>query len=213
MQANSTSWTSGDTTVASVNSGGFTSFVGAGSAIVTGNFPSYYYQYAAPLYSVCTRYSQNFAATGAVTVNPPDHVAVVVDSEGFPNQCPTTGVYVRQMNMQLVDIGGNTLKTNFSVMETYTNITANTCNTGTPVATGCAATASGQFLDSMTVNKNYCNPGVLPASGCGFSLTSTWSMCGSGLTKSVWTSSRVTKSNGISVNGNTAIYTPGTQLH
>jgi hypothetical protein len=210
-QSEATSWSSSVPSVATVSSTGNTSFVAAGATQATANFSTE--QYYLDDNSICRGTRANYTAYANVNVNPPDHVKVIVDNEGFPAQCITTGVYARQMQMQLVDSNGNSVTIPYSVQEAYTNLTTNTCNNGTPVASSCTATASGVFLDSMSVTKNQCNSGIAQSSGCGFNLTSTWSMCSNGMTNNVWTSTRATKSNSVLVNNQATIYNPGTQLH
>src|SRR5579863_9752981 len=129
------------------------------------------------------------------------------------------------MYMQMVDVNSSAVTTNYSIMEIYSSVSTNTCGNGAPtpqtcITTGptfCQGCTGGEFSDTMAVttgtNFNYCssiNPTIL-AGNCGFSLTSTWSMCSSGLANNVWTSARVTGSKNITVN-NTTRYTPGTNL-
>src|SRR4051794_30529831 len=98
----------------------------------------------------------------------PHHVKVLVDNQGFPADCPGTGVYLRQIKVQVVDSNNNSVTTAFSVQETFSNLTTNTCNTGTPTPDACgAADAGGQFLDSMGVSGDLCGSGVTQGSGCG----------------------------------------------
>jgi hypothetical protein len=227
-QSNATSWTSDYPSIATVNSGGGVTFVGQGSTLVTGNFPTYYYQYAPPNYSTCTRYSFNDAATAAVNVEPPSHVEVVNDNQ-FKLQCPagTTAVQIRQMYMQLVAVDNTPLTVdNYWVGESFSSVSANSCGNPTPAPaschvtgiTFCAGCTNGEYSDTMAVssgtNFNFCsgiNPTIL-AGNCGYSVTSSWSMCGDGLTNSVWTYNGLTQSNIIHVN-NTTKYTPGTILY
>jgi hypothetical protein len=156
-------------------------------------------------------------ASGGGTVGP-DHVSVVVDNEGYPSQCPTTGIYVRQMLMQVVDAENNAITNDPSVVETFQNLTTNSCGNGQPVPTSCAPTGPpcsscgpGQFLDTMSVSQNFCGSGIKQSSGCGYSLTSTWSACGASGDDTLWISPRVTHSNGAEVDGQWTSWGKGTQ--
>ncbi len=143
------------------------------------------------------------AGTGSVTVTPaPNHLDVVVDNMGFPSACPTTGVYVREMQMQVADSSNNAITNSVSVQEAFSNQSTNTCGNGQPIPSSCAPVdASGKFIDDMSVSGNFCNSGIQQSSGCGFSLTSTWSACGGSGSNSLWISPRVTHSNGVTVDG------------
>lgn len=147
---------------------------------------------------------------------PPNHVSVVLDNIGYPSACPSTGVLVRQMQMQVVDSAGNAIANDVSIVEAFSNMSNNTCGNGSPVASSCAPTGCvgcdvGQFLDTLAVSGNLCNSGISQSSGCGFSLTSTWSLCAGG-TQTLWNSPRITNSNSISVNGSTSSYSAGKQF-
>jgi hypothetical protein len=145
---------------------------------------------------------------------PPNGVSVLVDNEGFPSNCVTTGVYLRQMQMQIIDEDGNAVNDQtYSVQESQSFSINNTCGNGNPVAAACAPADSGNtFLDSMSVSGNLCGSGIKQSSGCGYAVTSTWSMCSSELSNSIWYSPRITKSNSVSVNGQTHQFAPGTEL-
>ena len=147
----------------------------------------------------------------------PDHVSVVVDQQGYPVTCPTTGVYLRQMQMQVVDVNNLAITTDADIQESFSNMTTNTCGNGQPVPASCALTGNvggvGQFLDSMSVSGNLCGSGISQSSGCGFSLTSTWSACATCGSSTLWSSPRVTHSNGVEVNGSWTRFNAGTQFH
>lgn len=95
--------------------------------------------------------SCGMGGSGQATVLGPDHVAVIVDNGGFPSDCPTTGIYVRQMQMQVVDTNGTPIGTIFSTKEAFSpNNILNTCGNGLPVPSSCAAEdAGGSFIDTM----------------------------------------------------------------
>jgi hypothetical protein len=150
------------------------------------------------------------------TPGPPDHVKVVVDNHGFPGACPTSGIDVRQMEMQIVDSGGAAIDNNASIVEAYDQQPTNTCTSQQiPGPSSCAASGeggTGQFIDTLAVSLDFCGSGISHSSSCGFSLTSTWSRC-SGGSNQLWQSSRVTHANSISVDSNTTTYGSGTTFH
>ena len=161
---------------------------------------------------------QQTSATVPITVQTPDHVSVVVDNEGYPqcaqNQEP---IYLRQMQMQVVDSSNKALGFDVDIVESQEPAQpTNTCpGGGSPVPSSCASTGgaspTGQFIDSMTVNKNLCvAKGSVPA-GCGFSVTSTWAVCGIWGSNTLWVSPRVTHSDSVKVDGSLSAWPKGTQ--
>jgi hypothetical protein len=221
------SWTTSNSAVATVNSSGYTYCAGPGSATIIGNFPTRNY-YWNDTFTRCLWTYPTFPAPAPVNVNPPNHVRVVSDLQGYTS-CPAnyTPVDVRSMNMQLVDQNSIAVVTNYSNYEKpFINMTTNTCGNGQPTpaicfSTGptkfCTTCGTGQFNDTMAVTTSnsqgqFCstvNPTIL-AGNCGFSLTSTWAMCSNGLTNNVWTSTRGTYSKSVIVNGNSSTIPPGT---
>ena len=143
---------------------------------------------------------------------------VILDNGGYPTDCPTTGMYVRQMQMQIVK--QKQPYAAVSIVESISKVSANTCNNGPPSyssqcqapSLGLGPSGNGQFLDTMSVSQAYCSSGITQSSGCGYSSTSTWSMCGA-LTNSFWHSPRIIHSNGIKVNGQSTDITKGTILY
>jgi hypothetical protein len=213
-----TNWTSYNTAVAMVSptQGVLTSVkaVGWGSADIMGDFTVQDCDPCGPC--DCSDYEDQ--AFGTVDVNgAPNHVSVVVDQEGYPSACPATGIYLRQMQMQVVDVNNNSIAINANIQESFTNLTTNTCGNGQPVPSSCALTGNvggvGQYLDTMSVSGNLCGSGINRSSGCGFSLTSTWSACSPSGNNTLWTSPRVTLSNGVEVNDSWGIFLPGVQFH
>ena len=196
------------------------------------NCDIYYYE---DPYGYSTLTAQNFAGLGTVnapgTAAYPDdlsyyiastylygtsstHVSVLSDQQGPSASCPATGVQIRLTKVQLVTGSNQPITSNLPVGETYLNLTSNTCGNGSPVPSSCAATENGgQFEDTMSVSGNFCGSGISRSSGCGFSLTSIWSACRSGLTNNVWTSPRTTLSNKVTMNGNSTQFATGTQLY
>ena len=143
----------------------------------------------------------------------PAKVKVVLDQGGFPAACPSTGVYVRQMKVQVVDSTSTNVTSAFSVKESFANQSSNTCGNGNAQPEGCApADTGGTFLDSMTVSGNLCNSGISQSSGCGFTVESTWSICSGTARPNIWKSTRETRSNIVKVNGQSSSYSAGTIL-
>lgn len=238
-QVSATGWGTSDGSVATVNSSGLVTAQDGGNVNINATFnASMYYQNEpcggpypyltaappdsgefeslAPGCGACVRYGYAMAASTGYTVKPaePHHVKVVVDQSGYPASCATTGVYLRQIQVQVVNKNNKDVKTAFSVKETYANLSTNTCGNGNPVASGCAAAdTGGRFLDSLAVSGNLCGSGISQSSGCGFTLTSTWSICAGFTARNIWTSTRETRSNDVKVNGQSSNYAPGTQLY
>jgi hypothetical protein len=152
----------------------------------------------------------------------PHHVRVIVDQAGFPSGCTTTPVYVRQIQVQIVSEGNIALtNSDIATREDFTNLTTNTCGNGQPVPSSCGSDniSQGKFIDTMTVSGgspfgSFCNTGITASSGCGYTLTSTWSICGgSGLGfADIWRYNGETRSNIVRVNGQSSLYAPGTEL-
>jgi len=149
--------------------------------------------------------------SASTNVGLPDHLLVVVDQQGAPAMCPSTGIQLRQMQMVVVDVNGNTVPNSPSVAESQNPAQpANSCNNGSPVPSSCAPTAANStFIDSMSVSDNLCNSGINRSSGCGFTVTSTWSACGTSGANPLWISPRTTKSNLVTVDGNSTKFTGG----
>ena len=213
-------WSSSATTVATVNnstSPGLVTAVGVGTTSVIGNGGEWQqYMCCAGVCNACAQVPVE-GGTGLTVAPAPNHVSVVVDQEGFPAACPTTGIYVRQMQMQVVDVNNNAIVANANIAESFPNQTTNTCGTGQPNPSSCALTGNvggvGEFLDTMSVSGNFCGSGIVQGSGCGFSLTSKWAACASSGSNTLWTSPRVVDSNEIEVNGSWNIFARGTQFH
>jgi hypothetical protein len=143
----------------------------------------------------------------------PAKVKVVVDQQGYPASCPSTGVYVRQMQVQVVDSSNTDVTTAFSVKETFANLSTNTCGNGNAQPASCAAAdTGGKFLDTMTVSGNLCGSGISQNSGCGFTVESTWSICSGTAHPNIWKSTRETRSNLVKVNNQSSSYSAGTIL-
>ena len=218
------SWSTSDSSVASVTSNGQVNGNAAGSATITGTATlaaaGEYYGYNPSCELLQT--NSNFAGQSNVAVSCGlDHVSVILDQGGFPGACPSTGIWSRQMGMQVLNQNGNSVNSACLIEELYQNITTNSCGNGQPDPAACQAlngsgpplNTVGSFLDSMAVSGNLCGSGITQSSGCGFSQTSIWYACSNGSTKIIWTSPRSTLSNSVSVNGSTAGYPAGTVFH
>jgi len=205
-------WNTGDHNVATVDSSGNVTAKGAGSTTDSANITNH----TTDDRGYCAYLSA--PTIGTVNVTQPDHLAVVIDNEGYP-QCSQTQepIYLRQMQMQAVDSNKNPVPQDVYIQEAQSppNPTNSCPSGGSPVPSSCALTGNvggvGQFLDSMTVNKNLCvAKGSVPA-GCGFSVTSTWSACSSSGTNNLWVSPRVTHSDSVTVDGKSSQWIKGTQ--
>lgn len=164
---------------------------------------------------LCHRYLEQALVDALCDVlNAPDHVKVILDQAGYPQACPSTGIYVRQIQVQVVDSNNNNVTSGFSVKESYSNLSTNTCGNGNSVPSSCApADSGGKFLDTMAVSGNLCNSGISQSSGCGFTQTSTWSVCSGTVQNNIWTLTRETRSNTVKVNGQSSVYPAGTYLY
>ncbi len=199
-------WSTANTSVATVNTYGTHTGVSEGSTTTNtcgyldGSSPR-----SCPIVRRCPSGGDN-------VVGPPDHLVVVVDQQGASANCPSTGIQLRQMKMRVVDSNGTTVPSGPSVVEAQNPAQpANSCGNGSPVAAGCAATASDStFIDDMSVSGNLCNSGISRSSGCGFTVTSTWSACATSGSNTLWVSPRTVNSNLVTVDGNSSSFSVGT---
>jgi hypothetical protein len=198
-----------DGTVFAVRDPGITS--------VIARWTAYYYQWN-PNNEACDTFNTTADGVGVFQTDQPQphHVRVLVDQGGYDASCSTTGVYLRQILVQIVNqFNRPVTRDDLNISETLSNISANTCGTGTPSGSACAPNfGGGQFIDSMTVSGNLCGSGVDRNSGCGYTLNSLWRACAGGGTAAadIWRYSGQTRSNGVTINGNANGYTPGTEL-
>jgi hypothetical protein len=230
QQSKANSWTTDTPSVATVNSVGYTSFVGPGTAYITANFPITVYQWNPPDYQRCVGGGRNFGSSAPVNVNPPSHVKVVQDTQGF-TACPagSSALDVRQIHLQMVAVNNTVLnQSNYAVQESFSAQSANTCGNGNAAPATChfsgpafcSGCTTGEYSDTMSIVHDsgggaFCSttiPAATVAANCGYSLTSTWKMCSDGLTNGIWTYNGVTKSLNITVN-NTQNYNDGTILY
>jgi hypothetical protein len=225
-----TSWSSGNTSVATVDSAGNVSYKLGGSTTVGAWARNKHFEFND--YYKCMPKVVLVNVGSNVQVNGPDHVRTTFDNQG-KTACPPTGGYTpiqaRVMNLQLVDVNHLPVKVNYSNYEKpFINLTNNTCGTGSPspascFTTGpsiyCAGCGPGEFNDTMAINHSnaqgqFCStvdPRILAGNpGCGFSLSSEWAMCSNGLTNNIWLSTRGTYSNLVIVNGNQSKIPDGT---
>ena len=222
----SQNWQSLNTSVATTSTG-LVNYVGAGTAQVRADAQDIYYKQS---FGTCARQVDYLPVSAQVKVNPPDHVKVVSDNQLYP-ACPPgsigPAVYVRQIQLQLVDVNNGNVTVNYSNQESFPAMGYNTCGNGSPNPAPCAPTgpaacqtcANGQYNDTLSVasggpaGNNFCNSGVNPASGCGFSATSNWGMCSNGLNNSIWTDPRKVLSNQIWIENQAAAWPAGTIFH
>ncbi len=200
-------WGSADTSIVTVDSYGVHTPHNVGS---TTSSTSGYLEGTAH-YPICP--AKSFPPSGGAKVaGPPDHLVVVVDQQGASASCPSPGIQLRQMKMRVVDVNGTTVPNSPSVAEAQNpSQPANSCGNGSPLASGCAPTASDStFIDNMAVSGDHCNSGISRSSGCGFTVTSTWSACATSGSNTLWVSPRTTKSNLVTVDGNSTSFSAGT---
>src|SRR5262245_36952839 len=198
-------WITENSSVATVDSfGTVTAQDQQGSTGVYADWTAYTYQWN-PNNEVCDTYSGEVGYEAYFQTDPPipHHVRVYSDVGGFPQSCFFTGVYRRDVSVQIVN-QFNRLVGSGSVQEGFTNLTTNTCGIGSPIPSPCHLVdviGLGLYTDSMAVSGNSCGSGISQGSGCGYTLTSTWRMCGS-QTMNIWTYNGETRSNIVRVNGN-----------
>ena len=216
----SVEWTSSNPNIATINGGGGVATVTAqnqqGFTGITARWLAYRHQWN-PNNEACDSYSQYVYGVESFQTDPPipHNVRVVLDAGGFPPACLFTGVYRREVTVQIVNQFNRNV-TNGAVAEAFANLdpNENTCGNGNPNPTPCGVidiTGIGQFTDIMTVSDNSCGSGISQGSGCGFTLTSTWRMCGT-QSMNIWTYNGETRSNIVRVNGNGGSISSGTEL-
>ncbi len=215
-------WSCDNTSIATVNGSGQATAVGVGFTYIRN---TYYADVYTPNIEDCLVNSvlANAAASCDVQEPQPHHVRVIVDQAGYPSGCAATPVYVRQIQVQVVSSGNVAITTaDMATEESFTGLTTNTCGNGAPTPSSCGTTgmSEGRFIDTMTVSAgspfgSFCNTGITASSGCGYTLTSTWRVCGgTGIGHAdIWRYNGETRSNVVKVNGESAVYSPGTQLY
>jgi hypothetical protein len=206
-------WYAYNPDIATVDSNGSVTGIDEGTAGFSFTWPVYYWMQ--DFDETCFPYeSTDSGGSTSEVAKAPHHVRVVQDQAGYPQSCPSTGVYLRQIQVQVVDANNSNVTKGLSVAESYSNLSSNSCGNGSPSPSSCAAADSGgKFLDSMAVTSNLCNSSIQQSSGCGFTLTSTWSICSGTTHNAIWTSSRETRSNNVKVNGSSSVYSSGTYLY
>jgi hypothetical protein len=205
-------WSTDNSNIATVNSvGTVTAQNQQGGTTVSATWTAYNGQWN-PNSEYCDQFQTSAGGWGYFQTDPPipHHVRVVSDIGGFPPACLFTGVYVRQVTVQVVNQYNRNV-TSGSVQEGFTNLTTNTCGNGAPNPTSCGVLdVFRRFTDTMTVSGNVCGSGISQGSGCGYTLTSTWRICGT-QSMNIWTYNGETRSNIVRVNGTTQI-SSGTEL-
>jgi hypothetical protein len=212
------SWNTLNSSVATVNSAGTATAVGPGTATITGTWQveSHTWIDGANFCNFNGTYNVTAQARFTAQVPQPHHVRVIVDQGGYPAECPTTAVYLRQIRVQIVTMDNKDIKRNdLNISETLSDISTNTCGNGSPSGSNCEPNfGGGTFIDSMTVSKDYCGSGINRNSGCGYTVKSLWKACaGSGWAAAdIWRYNGETRSNGVKVNGRADPYPAGTEL-
>ncbi len=188
-----------------------------GVATITARWTAYTYQWN-PNNEYCDAFPQYVYGVKSFFTDPPipHHVRVYSDVGGFPQACFFTGVYRRELSVQIVNQFSRVVGSG-SVQEGFANYTPgeNTCGNGDPVPSPCQIilpVGLGLFTDIMTVSGDSCGSGISQGSGCGYTLTPTWRMCSGSQTMNIWTYDGETRSNIVKVNGNSTGYQSGTEL-
>jgi hypothetical protein len=214
-------WSCDNTSVATVDVNGQATAVGVGSTLI-------HDQYGVDIYTpnvesclVDLRWVDTSASCN-VQEPQPHHVRVIVDQAGYPSGCTTTPVYVRQIQVQIVSQGNVAIThVDIPISESFTNLTPNTCGNPSPQESPCSTlnVTAGTFIDTMTVHGgvplgSFCNTGIDSVSGCGYTLTSLWRVCPgpSFGAADIWRYNGETRSNIVRVNGQSTVYSPGTEL-
>ncbi len=169
----SSTWSSTNTSVATVSSTGLVSYLTVGQANILASFTAYVY--GGPPGS-CNQTVVHPSTSGGVTVSAftPHHLKVLSDTVTMPN-CPDT--IQRRIVYQVVDVNSNPIQGQclgcLKVKETFTNMTNNTCGGPTPTSSNCRQTTGidGRFTDTLTAGA--CSG----SANCGFSMTQDLQWC------------------------------------
>jgi hypothetical protein len=170
-------FTSSNTAAVTVSGvGGQLSMVGPGTSTIqaTLNISSSYYD---NIILRCKYYTTQLFPTAPVSVNPPTHVHIIFDNNGFLSRCPVgVNVMGRNISMQVQDVTLHAVP-NAPVQEHFAVVPVNTCGGQPPAQAFCQASdANGTFNDEQSVNT--CAP---PFHGCGWNLTDEWQWCPAGV--------------------------------
>jgi hypothetical protein len=207
-------FTSQDPSIATIDSGGLATCVAPGSTALNGSWTGTVYYSPGPSGCATTSVTASPGASCDVQTPQPDHVRVISDVGRFPNACQFTGVFKREIMVQIVDRNNRDITTG-AVEEVFANLTTNTCGNGAPQPAVCQVVdvfGLGRFTDIMTVSQNSCGSGISQSSGCGYTLTSTWKMCSVGQSMNIWKYNGETRSNRVWVNGSDGPIRNGTEL-
>ncbi len=151
---------------------------------------------------------------GLVSVVGPDHVMVRSDIHGVSTCTPNCyGSVYRLISYQVVFKDNTNDNNTVPIQETLTNISTNTCGTGTPEPSGCGNAAYGQFADSYDTNYSSTKN---PIPSCGFTENQSYQWCpASGPLTITHLPNDAIYSNCITVNGVTTPngMSPGTMIH
>lgn len=146
-------------------------------------------------------------------VQVPDRLEVIADTGnvGVPNCSPTVR---RQVTYKLIDQDNKEIRQAVEVNEDLSNVSANSCNNGLPMASSCAPTdpppQQGQayrFTDSISVNFTCSSPVALQNcqsnSSCGYTYTQKWKTCGNDGSTQLFNVSGATLCNQIKLDNST----------
>jgi hypothetical protein len=134
-------------------------------------------------HNVTVRSNNQTSNSKTFSVRVPDHLVVLADQQGYTTQTPTgtcaTQYYIRQVQFQVVssDATGHLPVGNVVVEERFDSVTTNTCGSGQPQASSCAATINtGTFIDTISTGCGSANGPV----NCGYDIAWKWYWCGNG---------------------------------
>jgi hypothetical protein len=118
------------------------------------------------------------SGTGQIVVRGPDHVMVRGDTSGVGTCTPSCYGSIQRVISYQVVFSDNTNDNNVvPIQESLSNISTNTCGTGTPEPTACGNAQYGQFLD--TYDTNYTST-TNPIPSCGYREDQLYQWCQSG---------------------------------
>ena len=187
-------WTSSDTSVATVDSVGNVTCVGAGSVTISASW-SNMVEATGQLCGPPSCPTGGFGAPAQGTVGNPAQLLVIGDTTTNPTNCPNTKL--RILAYQIQDANGNDVTANVQTKEQFASKSANTCGNTITTSETCSGTPNGIIHDSLSVGCNSVD------NGCGYTFTNQqWVWC-NGTTNTVigTVGDLVVHDNAISVGG------------
>jgi len=203
------SYSSSNTSVATVTAVGHTSFVGAGTSTITG-----FAKLQSTQNPSCR--PQPYQAPAPTTVQVPEHIVVLGDTQATQNCGAGPSTLARRITYVVDDTNGVRMQTPFLLKENVPTNIKRSCN-NTTVQTGATCTPNlsyapnlmGEFQDFLSLGCPS-SQNVVP---CGYQFANQqWQWCpGTGSPTSIGTVGPVNVQNTvINVDGNTLGFTPGT---